>query len=106
MTARGEEGNITITAAGAIAALIALLLVIAVAARGVIAAHQAQVAAEGAALAGAHAAFDASSQPCERARETAERNGAELASCRVDNVDVEVRAEIRGRQATSRAGPV
>ncbi|TBL27449.1 helicase [Verrucosispora sp. SN26_14.1] len=80
-----------------------------------VARHQARVAADFGALAGAGRALHDESQACARAAELVVANGARLVRCRVDGIDVLVTAEVAVRPlpgisrlatATSRAGPM
>lgn len=101
----GEEGYATVVAAGIIAAVASLLLAVAAVASLVVAQHEAQVAADLAAVAGAWEVA-MGRDACTKATEIATLNGAELGSCDVDGRDVEVTARLRGRSAIARAGPV
>ena len=101
----GEEGYATVVAAGIIAAVASLLLAVAAIASLVVARHEAQVAADLAAVSGAWEAAKGR-DACTKATEIAALNGAELGSCVVEGRDVEVTARLRGRSAIARAGPV
>lgn len=101
----GEEGYATVVAAGIIAAVASLLLAVAAIASLVVARHEAQVAADLAAVAGAWEVAKGR-DACTKAEEVAALNGAELGSCVIDGRDVEVTARLRGRSAIARAGPV
>ncbi|MFI6821473.1 Rv3654c family TadE-like protein [Micromonospora sp. NPDC050187] len=77
--------------------------------------QQARVAADFAALAGAGISFRGAETACRRAAELAAANGARLAKCHLDGLDVQVTAEVtvaplpglhRKATVTSRAGPV
>lgn len=77
--------------------------------------QQARTAADFAALAGARRSLSGFTEACERAADLARANGAVLADCRLDGLDVLVTAEVtvvplpglsRTARATSRAGPV
>lgn len=103
-TLAGEEGYATVVAAGIIAAVASLLLAVAAVASLVVAQHEAQVAADLAAVAGAWEVAKGR-DACTQATEIAALNGAELGSCDVDGRDVEVTARLRGRSAVARAGP-
>jgi secretion/DNA translocation related TadE-like protein len=83
----------------------------ALAAAAATARHRAQVAADLGALAGARYAVDGSAVACTRAAEIVEANGARLADCRINGVDVIVVAEVSVAGAgtargAARAGPV
>ncbi|MER5458986.1 Rv3654c family TadE-like protein [Micromonospora sp. NPDC002389] len=80
-----------------------------------VARHQARVAADFGALAGAGRALHDESQACAEAAELVTANGARLVRCHVDGIDVVVTAEVSVRPlpgisrvatATSRAGPM
>ena len=100
----GEEGYATVVAAGIIAAVASLLLAVAAVAPLVVAWHEAQVAADLAAVSGAWEVAK-SRDACTKAEEVAALNGAELDSCDIEGRDVEVTARLRGRSAIARAGP-
>lgn len=102
---RNDDGYATITAAGIIASLTALLGLILWHVSGVIDSHQARLAADLSAVAGATAVYYASSA-CDQAQRTAELNGATVDSCREIEADVEVTVSVGRRQATARAGPL
>ncbi|WP_049157888.1 Rv3654c family TadE-like protein [Corynebacterium aurimucosum] len=101
----GEDGYATVVTAGIIAAVASLLLAVAAVASLVVARHEAQVAADLAAVAGAWEVAKGR-DACTKATEIAALNGAELGSCVIDGSDVEVTAQMRGRSAIARAGPV
>lgn len=101
----GEEGYATVVTAGIIAAVASLLLAVAAVASFVVARHEAQVAADLAAVAGAWEVAKGR-DACTKAEEIAVLNGAELGSCVIDGRDVEVTAQLRGRSVIARAGPV
>ena len=101
----GEEGYATVVAAGIIAAVASLLLAVAAIASLVVARHEAQVAADLAAVSGAWEVAKGR-DACTKAEEVAVLNGAELGSCDIEGRDVEVTARLRGRSAIARAGPV
>ncbi|MFS8499594.1 MAG: flp pilus-assembly TadE/G-like family protein [Micromonosporaceae bacterium] len=78
-----------------------------------VARHQAQAAADLAALAGAPQAVRGPDAACQRAAEIAAANRARLVGCRVEGLDVVVTVEVgstlpapRPASATARAGPV
>lgn len=100
-----DSGNVTITAAGTIAALISLVLLVAVLAKGMIHTHRAQVAAELSAVAAAHALYRGE-DPCAVADQVARRNAGERASCDVVDEDVLVAVRVGGKEVTARAGPL
>ena len=73
--------------------------------------HRAQVAADLGALAGARYALDGASVACARAADIVAANGAQLAGCRLDGVDLVVVAEVPvagvgTARGVARAGPV
>lgn len=95
----------TIVTAGAAAALFSLGVVLLGAAGQVSAAHEAQVAADLAAVAGAFAVYRGE-DGCAVAAAVAGDNGASISDCRVAGADLTVTADVRGREVTSTAGPV
>lgn len=95
----------TIATAGFAAALIGLGLVVVGAAAQVSAHHQARVAADLAAVAGA-TAHARGEDACPVAGEVVGRNGASISGCEVAGADVTVTASLRGREVMSTAGPV
>ncbi|AGF71359.1 Rv3654c family TadE-like protein [Corynebacterium halotolerans] len=100
-----ERGYATVASAGMAAALIGLCAVVGAAASLVIAEHEARVAADLAAVAGAWALYRGE-DACAAAGRTAGLNGASLSECRIDGADVTVTAGIRGREVAAKAGPV
>lgn len=102
---RRDEGYATITAAGFAAALVALAAVVGGAAALVIAHHEARVAADLSAVAGAFASYRGE-DGCATAKAVAEYNEASISSCDRAESDIIVTVKIRGREVKSRAGPV
>lgn len=109
-----DEGSMTVTAAFAAAAVLALTVAVLLVGRAAVAAHSAQAAADLAALAGARALLSGE-EACAVASRAAEANRASVVSCAIDADDVVVRAEVRvalgavgvrAAAATARAGPV
>lgn len=109
-----DTGAMTVTTAFTVAAVLALIVVVLLAGRAVVASHSARSAADLSALAGAHA-LRAGEDACAIAARIAAENGAGLAVCTVDGEDVVTRAEVsvrlgvlgdRAASAVSRAGPV
>ena len=73
--------------------------------------HRAQAAADLGALAGARYAVDGESAACARAAEIVAANGARMAGCRLDGLDLVVTADVPvagagTAQGVARAGPV
>lgn len=101
----GEEGYATIAAAGIIVAIVSLLLIVAAVGSRVAARHEAQVAADLAAVAGAWA-LATGEEACAAARDTAALNDATLETCTESGRDVIVTATVRGRSTQAKAGPV
>ncbi|NLA56784.1 MAG: TadE-like protein [Corynebacterium humireducens] len=95
----------TIVTAGVAAALFSLGVVLLGAAGQVSAQHEAQVAADLAAVAGASAVYRGE-DGCTVAVAVAGDNGASLRDCRGAGADLTVTVRIRGREVTSTAGPV
>lgn len=102
---RDETGSASVVAAGIIAAMMSLVLAVVSATALVAARHEAQVAADLSAVAGAFAHYRGE-DGCRAAGETARHNGAELAACGVADGDVTVTARVRTRSAQARAGPL
>ncbi|RZQ61608.1 Rv3654c family TadE-like protein [Amycolatopsis suaedae] len=105
----------TVWAAGAVAAVLGVGVVVIWLGSAVLAVHRAGGAADLAALAAAGRAASGAEAACGRARTVAERMGVELAGCRLVDWDalVEVRAPVPGpldewgtAHARARAGPV
>ncbi|WP_408929359.1 Rv3654c family TadE-like protein [Corynebacterium marquesiae] len=101
----GEEGYATIAAAGIIVAIVSLLLIVAAVGSRVAARHEAQVAADLAAVAGGWA-LATGEDACAAARDTAALNDAALETCTESGRDVIVTATVRGRSTQAKAGPV
>lgn len=95
----------TVVTAATAAALFSLGVVLLGAAAQVSAHHEAQVAADLAAVAGATAVYRGE-DGCAAAAQVAGNNGASLSDCHGAGADVTVTARIRGREVTSTAGPV
>ena len=103
-----DRGSTTVTAAFMVAAIVALTIVGATSAVGLVHRHQAAVAADMTALAAAFAA-ERGESPCPEAQEIAGANDAKLRDCQagVDGTeDVQVVVVKRGKEATARAGPL
>ncbi|MBY4214779.1 flp pilus-assembly TadE/G-like family protein [Rhodococcus fascians] len=109
-----DEGGATVLAALAMSALIAVVVMVMHVGSAVGARHQAQSAADLAALAGAGALDRGVSDACETARTLAMRMGTELRECTIDEWDVIVtvgqpvflgRFGMSDAIATARAGP-
>jgi len=80
-----------------------------------VARHQARVAADFGALAGAARTAEGAETACVRAAEFARANGAQVARCGVDGLEVQITVElsvtplpgmVRADTVTARAGPV
>ncbi|MCQ9342715.1 pilus assembly protein TadG-related protein [Corynebacterium sp. 153RC1] len=102
------RGNMTIFAAGIACALTAILLAAVGAASLVLQQHKAQVAADMAAIAGATSLMnttDADADACATASTTAHANNAELTSCTIYALDVQVSVRVGLRTAQANAGP-
>ncbi|GAB2502399.1 hypothetical protein CATRI_01285 [Corynebacterium atrinae] len=102
---RNEEGYATVATAGFAAALITLCGATIVVSSLVVAHHEARVAADLAAVAGAFAAYRGE-DACLVVGAVAGDNGASISSCSVEGVDVTVTARVRGREVSATAGPV
>lgn len=101
----GEEGYATVVAAVLSAGVVGIAATAMLAAGNTLAHHRAQVAADMAAVAGAHRAW-AGGDACAVAEGTARDNQAEMVECRREAADVVVTVALRGRTATARAGPL
>lgn len=95
----------TIATAGFAAALFSLSVVVIGAAGQVVAHHRAQVAADLAAVAGAHSLWRGE-DACSTARWTAALNGETVGDCTVTGADVTVTVPVRGREVRATAGPL
>lgn len=104
MNLRDDEGSMSITTAGVIAALSALLLAVLGIGLRVAHHHEAQVAGDLAAIAGAYALYYGD-DACAAAADVAALNGARLGACREAGADVIVETNHPAR-ATARAGPL
>lgn len=102
---RDENGYATVAATAIIVVLISLGMVVAAGSGQVIAGHQAQMAADLAAVAGAEARSQGRAG-CTVAASTASLNAGALTSCATRGGDVIVEVAVRGRTATARAGPI
>lgn len=107
----GEEGSASVTGAFIASALVGVTALVLLVGAGVLARHQAQHAADLAALAGAATVF---SGGCREAEDVAGRNGGTLVACVVAGADVVVRVRVtlqggpwagRRADAVARAGP-
>lgn len=94
------------TAAGAIAAVVAFLALVVWLAASMIDSHRAQVTAELAAVATAHALYATGTDPCAHAQEVARRNGGDTTRCYIDGEDALVTVRHGTREVTARAGPL
>ncbi|KQU55195.1 pilus assembly protein TadE [Rhodococcus sp. Leaf278] len=111
---RGDEGGATVLAALTMSALITVVVMVIHVGSAVGARHQAQSAADLAALAGAGALDRGVADACESARGLAVRMGTQLRECTIDEWDVIVtvgqpvflgRFGMSDAIATARAGP-
>lgn len=109
-----DKGAMTVTTAFAVAAVLAVAVAVLLVGRAAVATHSARSAADLSALAGAHA-LRGGQDACAVAGGIAAANGAALAVCTVDGLDVVTRAEVRvdlgllgahTASAVARAGPV
>lgn len=101
----GDDGYATVAAAGIVAAVVSLFILVAGVGAHVVDSHRAQVAADLAAVAGAQARYRGV-DACATARATASANSAHLGECSVADRDVVVRASVRTASAAARAGPL
>ncbi|MGQ0841582.1 Rv3654c family TadE-like protein [Actinokineospora sp.] len=110
-----DDGFATVWAAGAIAALLALVTVIACIGAAVVTRHRAESAADLAALSAATQALSGDRFACDKARWVADRMRVDLVDCHLRGWDVTVRvaagppgplAGFGPAHASARAGPV
>ena len=99
-----DDGYATIAALGIIIAVVAVLMVVAGLFSKVAARHEAQVAADLAAIAAATEHAKGAEDPCMQAREVARLNNATVLRCTPTGRDVVVSAVVRGQSAMARAG--
>jgi len=107
---RGERGAGSVLALAVVAATVALTVPVLGACALLLGGQLAANAADAAALAAADVASGASpGEPCARAADAAERNGAVLEACAVDGAIADVRASVTvagvAQAARARAGP-
>ena len=107
--ARDDDGYATVAAIGIIMAIAAVALALVGVASHIVARHQAQLAADMAAVAAAEG-LSQGDLPCPVAQRIAGLNHASVVSCQADNRDVllEVTAgvSVTSAHAKARAGPV
>lgn len=113
MTPRGDRGSASVWLLGVGLALLAAGLAGATTGAAHVARHQAQSAADLAALAGAGRAVEGPEAACARAAEIVRANHARLTGCRLDGLDVTVTVEVTPASvvtgvatASARAGPL
>lgn len=102
---RDDSGNATIVAAGIIAALASLCFVVAAVGGERLAAHQARLAADLSAVAGAHA-LAYGEDGCDEAGRVAALNHADLTTCHPEDADIVLTARVDREEASARAGPI
>lgn len=102
---RDDAGNATVVAAGIIAALAALCFLVASVGGSLLDAHQARLAADLSAVAGA-AAHNYGDDGCAKARRVAELNRSDLTVCHPEDMDLVVTIRVQGKEVTARAGPL
>ncbi|RNE49005.1 Rv3654c family TadE-like protein [Corynebacterium alimapuense] len=100
-----EAGYATVATAGFAAALVAVCAAVGGACALVISHHEAKVAADLAAVAGAFALYRGA-DGCTVAEAVAGDNGASISSCEIVGSDLTVAVKIRAVQVSSTAGPV
>ena len=101
---RNDDGYATVLAAGIIAAIVGLVCLSVVAVTAVFEDHRAQVAADLAAVAGAHDVY-LGRPGCAVATRVAHDNGATLVDCAEIGRDVRVTVKNGSRERTALAGP-
>lgn len=103
---KDDRGYATVASAGIIACLSALLLAVAGVVVHVSSRHEAQVAADLAAVAGTFAlARGGEADACGQAAQVAELNGAAMVNCEILDRDVRVYVAVRHIETGARAGP-
>ena len=100
-----DSGYATVASSGIIIAVVALLAVVAVVIARVISFHEAQVAADMAAISGAFAQVSGEDGCAEAARIALSNDGI-LAACTVKGNDVQVAITVREQTAHAKAGPI
>ena len=100
-----DGGYATVAAVGLISAISSVLIAVVITASAVTARHQAQVAADLAAIAAAWAHYRGE-DACRVAADIAAVNRAGLSSCTLEHADVRVEVQVRQRRARARAGPL
>lgn len=100
-----DSGYATIASAGIIIAVVVLLAVVAVIIARVIAFHEAQVAADMAAISGAYSVA-IGADGCAEAARIALANAADLDHCIIEGGDVQVAITVQGQTAHAKAGPM
>ena len=105
MTARDEQGSITVLVAAVLVLAVLFCTGVARVAGAAREKARAENAADAAALAAADgiALGDTVTHACARARETASENGARLLSCANRNSGMQVRVQLDGARAEARA---
>ena len=100
-----ESGYATIASSGIIIAVVVLLAAVAVIISRVVAFHQAQVAADMAAISGAYS-LARGEDGCVEAARIALANAADLDQCTAQGADIQVAITVRGQTAQAKAGPI
>ena len=113
--ADAECGSATVLSVGVLASAVVLAAGFTAVGQAAAARHQAQGAADAAALAGAALVLSAPEKACDAAGALVAENGAEMEGCEVNDLEVTVQAAAEPAgvgglfgpaRATSRAGPV
>ena len=100
-----DSGYATIASSGIIIAVVVLLAAVAVIIARVIAFHEAQVAADMAAISGAYSVA-IGTDGCAEAARIALANAADLDHCIIEGGDVQVAITVQGQTAHAKAGPM
>lgn len=107
-----DEGSATMAGVGVVVAIVTLLGSLAIGARIMIVIAQARSVADMSALSAAQALWEYGNNPCSVAAVVASSNSAQLKSCVVESLDVQVCVEyatqvpfVEHIQRASRAGP-
>ena len=101
----GDSGYATIASYGIIIAIVVLLAAVTVIISRVVAFHQAQVAADMAAISGAYS-LALGEDGCVEAARIALANAADLEQCMAQGADIQVAITVRGQTAQAKAGPI
>lgn len=100
-----DSGYATIASSGIVIAVVVLLAAVAIFITRVIDFHEAQVAADMAAISGVYA-FVSGEDGCAEAGRIALANGGSLDQCSISGSDIQVAITVRNQTAHAKAGPI